>query len=66
MKLLIMAVLIGLASLSHAKTTYNCNNKEVTKGEAMRMLITGVAKSCVETRVVVFSDQSGGLKQASK
>ena len=61
MKLSITAILIGLASLSHAKPTYHCNGTQVTKGEDVQLLVTGKANECIETKAVVFNMKTGSL-----
>lgn len=55
-------LLVLLTTLESGATTYVCGGHEVTKGTAVRLLVSGKVKECKETRDVVFSETSGTLK----
>ena len=56
---------ISLLVFSHhadAKTLYHCGDKQVSKGQAIKLLVSGQVKECLETRKVIFNESTGGLK----
>ena len=63
-KVLTLVLVIGLHA--HAATKYVCNDKQVSKGEAIKLLLLERAAYCTEIREVVFNNKSGGLKARGK
>lgn len=63
MKEIILCIAISLISgYAFGKTQYNCKGEVVTKGTAIKLLVSGQVKSCLETREVTFNDKSGTLR----